>query len=154
MPPTVLQSGNRLTRARLQVEWEFWTNSNDMCGAVCDVQREFIKVHLPSDVGIARVLQAETRNARLGQSHSLILMRGHACTVEDLHAPHPMDQMEKSFGSSGMPAWEMRDACSSLLCLPAASSYRRGDCCTASLGHDVLSVTPTGAHAGLPCFNF
>ena len=27
-----------------QVEWEFWTNSNDMCGAVCDVQREFIKV--------------------------------------------------------------------------------------------------------------
>lgn len=28
----------------VQVEWEFWTNSNDMCGAVCDVQREFIKV--------------------------------------------------------------------------------------------------------------
>lgn len=27
-----------------QVEWEFWTNSNDMCGAVCDVQKEFIKV--------------------------------------------------------------------------------------------------------------
>lgn len=26
------------------VEWEFWTNSNDQCGAVCDVQREFIKV--------------------------------------------------------------------------------------------------------------
>ena len=33
----------------MQVEWEFWTNSNDMCGAVCDVQREFIKVgHVPS----------------------------------------------------------------------------------------------------------
>ena len=30
-----------------QVEWEFWTNSNDMCGAVCDVQKEFIKVRLP-----------------------------------------------------------------------------------------------------------
>jgi hypothetical protein len=28
----------------VQVEWEFWTNSNDMCGAVCDVQKEFIKV--------------------------------------------------------------------------------------------------------------
>ncbi len=26
------------------VEWEFWTNSNDMCGAVCDVQQEFIRV--------------------------------------------------------------------------------------------------------------
>lgn len=26
------------------VEWEFWTNSNDQCGAVCDVQKEFIKV--------------------------------------------------------------------------------------------------------------
>ena len=28
------------------VEWEFWTNSNDQCGAVCDVQKEFIKVCL------------------------------------------------------------------------------------------------------------
>jgi len=27
-----------------KVEWEFWTNSNDQCGAVCDVQKEFIKV--------------------------------------------------------------------------------------------------------------
>lgn len=26
------------------VDWEFWTNSNDMCGAVCDVQQEFIRV--------------------------------------------------------------------------------------------------------------
>lgn len=25
------------------VDWEFWTNSNDMCGAVCDVQQEFIR---------------------------------------------------------------------------------------------------------------
>ena len=29
-----------------KVEWEFWTNSNDQCGAVCDVQKEFIKVSL------------------------------------------------------------------------------------------------------------
>ena len=27
-----------------QVNWEFWTNSNDQCGAVCNVQKEFIKV--------------------------------------------------------------------------------------------------------------
>ena len=27
-----------------QVQWEFWSNSNDMCGPVCDVQKEFIKV--------------------------------------------------------------------------------------------------------------
>ena len=26
-----------------QVNWEFWSNSNDMCGPVCDVQKEFIK---------------------------------------------------------------------------------------------------------------
>lgn len=25
------------------VEWEFWSNSNDMCGPVCDVQKAFIK---------------------------------------------------------------------------------------------------------------
>ena len=35
----------RLNTSSSQVEWEFWTNSNDMCGAVCDVQREFIKVN-------------------------------------------------------------------------------------------------------------
>ena len=30
-----------------KVEWEFWSNSNDQCGAVCDVQKEFIKVQMP-----------------------------------------------------------------------------------------------------------
>lgn len=30
-----------------QVEWEFWTNSNDQCGPVCDVQRDFIKAFVP-----------------------------------------------------------------------------------------------------------
>lgn len=33
-----------------KVEWEFWTNSNDQCGAVCDVQKEFIKVHMPASL--------------------------------------------------------------------------------------------------------
>ncbi len=28
----------------VQVEWEFWTNSNDECGATCDTQRKFVKV--------------------------------------------------------------------------------------------------------------
>jgi hypothetical protein len=28
----------------VQVEWEFWTNSNDECGVLCDKQRKFIKV--------------------------------------------------------------------------------------------------------------
>jgi hypothetical protein len=28
--------------ARAQVEWEFWTNSNDECGSVCDTQQRFI----------------------------------------------------------------------------------------------------------------
>ena len=30
------------------VEWEFWSNSNDQCGAVCDVQKEFIKEFVPA----------------------------------------------------------------------------------------------------------
>ena len=38
--------GVELDRESVQVDWEFWTNSNDMCGAVCDVQREFIKVRI------------------------------------------------------------------------------------------------------------
>ncbi|GAB4818464.1 hypothetical protein N2152v2_005510 [Parachlorella kessleri] len=30
-----------------QVSWEFWTNSNDECGPVCEVQREFVKAMVP-----------------------------------------------------------------------------------------------------------
>lgn len=30
-----------------QVSWEFWTNSNDQCGPICDVQKEFIKDFVP-----------------------------------------------------------------------------------------------------------
>lgn len=29
------------------VSWEFWTNSNDLCGPVCDIQRDFIKDFVP-----------------------------------------------------------------------------------------------------------
>jgi hypothetical protein len=29
------------------VTWEFWTNSNDLCGPVCDIQRDFIKDFVP-----------------------------------------------------------------------------------------------------------
>ena len=32
---------------RAQVSWEFWTNSNDQCGPVCDVQKDFIKEFVP-----------------------------------------------------------------------------------------------------------
>lgn len=28
----------------VQVHWEFWSNANDMCGPVCDVQKSFMKV--------------------------------------------------------------------------------------------------------------
>lgn len=30
-----------------QVQWEFWTNSNDECGPLCDVQKEFIANFAP-----------------------------------------------------------------------------------------------------------
>ncbi|KAK9795904.1 hypothetical protein WJX73_006236 [Symbiochloris irregularis] len=32
---------------RSLVSWEFWTNSNDQCGPICDVQKEFIKEFVP-----------------------------------------------------------------------------------------------------------
>ena len=30
-----------------RVAWEFWTNSNDQCGPICDVQKGFIKEFVP-----------------------------------------------------------------------------------------------------------
>ena len=29
------------------VNWEFWTNSNDLCGPICDIQRDFIRDFVP-----------------------------------------------------------------------------------------------------------
>lgn len=49
-----------------KVEWEFWTNSNDQCGALCDVQKEFIKDFSP----IAR--QLEEGNHTLFTPHYIV----------------------------------------------------------------------------------
>eukprot|EP00878_Enallax_costatus_P046722 GHUV01056994.1.p1 GENE.GHUV01056994.1~~GHUV01056994.1.p1 ORF type:complete len:114 (-),score=8.65 GHUV01056994.1:387-728(-) len=37
----------------VQVSWEFWTNSNDECGLLCDKQKKFIKVITCSSRDIA-----------------------------------------------------------------------------------------------------
>ncbi|KAK9843909.1 hypothetical protein WJX84_009562 [Apatococcus fuscideae] len=36
-----------LVWCQVQVDWEFWTNSNDQCGTVCDSQRDFIREFAP-----------------------------------------------------------------------------------------------------------
>ena len=45
-PYATLDWTDALPRQR-QVAWEFWTNSNDQCGPVCDVQAEFVKQMAP-----------------------------------------------------------------------------------------------------------
>ena len=42
-----LDWGDVLPKADV-VAWEFWSNSNDQCGAVCDVQKEFVKEFVPA----------------------------------------------------------------------------------------------------------
>ncbi|KAK9804195.1 hypothetical protein WJX72_000406 [[Myrmecia] bisecta] len=42
----VMDWNDILPRAE-KVSWEFWTNSNDQCGPVCDVQRDFIREFVP-----------------------------------------------------------------------------------------------------------
>jgi hypothetical protein len=44
-----------------KVEWEFWTNSNDECGALCDRQLDFVRRFGPT----ARLLQVKVRVAFL-----------------------------------------------------------------------------------------
>ena len=40
---SLLPSCSGLGPPLLQVHWEFWSNANDMCGPVCDVQKSFMK---------------------------------------------------------------------------------------------------------------
>ncbi|KAI8469825.1 MAG: hypothetical protein J3K34DRAFT_393772 [Monoraphidium minutum] len=42
-PVSVALNWTDLVPQAKKVEWEFWTNSNDECGAVCATQRKFIK---------------------------------------------------------------------------------------------------------------
>ena len=46
----VMDWNDVLPRAE-KVSWEFWSNSNDQCGPLCDVQKEFIKVSGAAGVG-------------------------------------------------------------------------------------------------------
>ena len=45
----VMDWNDVLPRAE-KVSWEFWSNSNDQCGPLCDVQKEFIKVSWAADL--------------------------------------------------------------------------------------------------------
>ncbi|PRW50883.1 vacuolar-sorting receptor 3-like [Chlorella sorokiniana] len=46
-PVYVVMDWQDILPKKQQVSWEFWTNSNDQCGPVCDVQKEFIKEFVP-----------------------------------------------------------------------------------------------------------
>jgi hypothetical protein len=39
-----------------QVTWEFWTNSNDECGPLCDKQKKFVRVRLLLKTPLSNVL--------------------------------------------------------------------------------------------------
>eukprot|EP00879_Flechtneria_rotunda_P025785 GHRR01027431.1.p1 GENE.GHRR01027431.1~~GHRR01027431.1.p1 ORF type:complete len:246 (+),score=33.82 GHRR01027431.1:159-896(+) len=43
-PVSVALNWTDLMPKASKVEWEFWTNSNDECGAMCDKQKRFVKV--------------------------------------------------------------------------------------------------------------
>jgi hypothetical protein len=42
-PVTVALNWTDVLPRSNKVAWQFWTNSNDECGRVCDEQRDFIK---------------------------------------------------------------------------------------------------------------
>lgn len=52
--------------AGTQVNWEFWTNSNDACGSSCEAQKQFIKEFRP----VAKELY--TQDVATFQPHYLI----------------------------------------------------------------------------------
>ena len=51
----VMDWNDVLPRAE-KVSWEFWSNSNDQCGPLCDVQKEFIKVSWPCGLPLLQAI--------------------------------------------------------------------------------------------------
>ena len=99
-----------------RVEWEFWSNSNDMCGAVCDVQKEFIKEFVPAarelDDGnwtsftphyIVWVCPPSYRDS--DECRSQCTHHGRYCT------PDPDGSIEKGYSGADIVAENLRQLC-------------------------------------------
>ena len=56
-----------------QVSWEFWTNSNDECGLLCDKQKKFIKVTTKAalQLPLSSTVQGAAMSGTLLQSNLL-----------------------------------------------------------------------------------
>lgn len=98
------------------VEWEFWTNSNDECGALCDVQKEFIK----SFIAIAKefdeagwtsftphyiVWQCPDVYKATEQCHSQCIHNGRYC------APDPDGSIEEGYSGAEVVQENLRQLC-------------------------------------------
>jgi hypothetical protein len=129
-----------------RVEWEFWSNSNDMCGAVCDVQKEFIKEFVPAarelDDGnwtaftphyIVWVCPPAYRDS--DECRSQCTHHGRYCT------PDPDGSIEKGYSGADIVAENLRQLCVFKLAAAAGRPWvwwdyvtRFGEECTMAAG--------------------
>ena len=129
-----------------RVEWEFWSNSNDMCGAVCDVQKEFIKEFVPAarelDDGnwtaftphyIVWVCPPSYRDS--DECKSQCTHHGRYCT------PDPDGSIDKGYSGADIVAENLRQLCVFKLAAAAGRPWvwwdyvtRFGEECTMAAG--------------------
>lgn len=111
-----------------KVEWEFWTNSNDQCGAVCDVQKEFIKEFVP----VARELE---KNWTRFSPHYIVWVcprvyrQSAECQSQCIHqgrycTPDPDGDLENGYSGADIVQENLRQLCVFQLANESGQSYR------------------------------
>ncbi|KAL3159117.1 hypothetical protein ABBQ32_011113 [Trebouxia sp. C0010 RCD-2024] len=111
-----------------KVEWEFWTNSNDQCGAVCDVQKEFIKEFVP----VARELE---KNWTRFTPHYIVWVcprvyrKSEECQSQCIHqgrycTPDPDGDLQNGYSGRDVVQENLRQLCVFKLASEAGQSYR------------------------------
>jgi hypothetical protein len=99
-----------------KVKWQFWSGSNDMCGAKCDIQKDFIKQFVPA------AKELETQNWTEFQPHYLthlcpeVYMETHECTTQCIHkgrycAPDPDGSIEEGYSGGEVVQENLRQLC-------------------------------------------
>mmetsp|Transcript_27747 Transcript_27747/g.78514 ORF Transcript_27747/g.78514 Transcript_27747/m.78514 type:complete len:504 (+) Transcript_27747:1105-2616(+) len=116
----------------LQVKWEFWTNSNDACGATCDNQKTFIKDFAPlaKSLDEQQVVQFEPhyliwvcpqQYKQSKQCTSQCIYQGRYC------CPDPEDDLDSGYDGREVILENLRQLCVYKIANATGQSWRWWD---------------------------
>lgn len=99
-----------------KVHWQFWSGSNDMCGAKCDVQKEFIKQFVPAAKELEEKGLTEFQPHYLTHLCPEVYATTQECETQCIHkgrycAPDPDGSIEEGYTGAEVVQENLRQLC-------------------------------------------